>query len=332
MLSSLNKKLDWQQELILAVSNIDELCRMVELDPNSLKISNKAIAHFPLKVPRNYVSRMRKGDPNDPLLKQILPQAVEDIEVKDYSLDTLHEASVNPIRGLLHKYPSRVLLTISVTCAINCRYCFRRHFPYSENNPALEWDKILNYIEQDPSINEVILSGGDPLLLNDRTLTAFTDQLASISHIKRLRIHSRIPIVLPERISDDFLDWIKNISQTPILIIHCNHPQEINSDVIEAMNALKQAVISLYNQTVLLKEINDNPETLAALSEALFAIGVQPYYLHVFDKVQGAAHFDMEHARARALYRELNHRLPGYLVPKLVQEVPGEKAIVIWGT
>lgn len=323
-------KQDWQQELIQAVTDPRELCRLLELDPADLKLSAKAIANFPLKVPRGFIARMQKGNPLDPLLLQILPAQEEDKDKAGFSQDPLEELSSNPVPGLLHKYQGRVLLTLTGTCAVNCRYCFRRHFPYVDNTPSqIGWEKAFAYIGKDTSISEVILSGGDPLLFNDRTLQAFSDQLATIPHVKRLRIHSRIPVVLPERLSPEFLHWIKSLSQQPVLVIHCNHPQEINPALIDALAPLKKAGVLLLNQTVLLKGVNDEVETLVELSEALFRAGVQPYYLHLLDKVQGAAHFDLELERSQALYRALSHRLPGYLVPKLAREVAGEKAKLI---
>lgn len=327
-----HNKLDWQQELILAVNDPYELLRLVELDPSLIKLSTQALTKFPLKVPRGFVARMEKANPNDPLLRQVLPLAEEDLAVCGYSLDPLGEAAVNPVAGLLHKYHGRVLLTLTGTCAINCRYCFRRHFPYTENNPAQEWKNIFKYLAADPSISEVILSGGDPLILNDRTLANFSEELTKLPQITRLRIHSRIPVVLPERISPEFINWIATLKQKVIMVIHCNHPNEISPAVIKAMTNLKKAGVHLLNQSVLLKGINDNAETLTALSEALFSAGVLPYYLHLLDRVQGAAHFDLDLARIKKIYRALTHALPGYMVPKLVQEKSGEKAKVIIGS
>ncbi len=322
-----NPKLDWQQELIQAVTDPRELYRLLDLDPATLQIPEKALAQFPLKVPRGFIARMQKGNPKDPLLRQVLPLPEEEQKKKAYLPDPLKETAANPISGLLHKYHGRVLLTLTGVCAINCRYCFRRHFSYAENNPSQQgWEKIFAYIQKDPTIQEVILSGGDPLLLNDRSLKNFTDQLAAFPQVKRLRIHSRIPIVLPERTSEELLIWFKELKQTPVLVTHCNHPQEINPAVKEAMQLLKQAGVSLLNQAVLLKGVNDDVETQVALSEALFSAGIQPYYLHLFDKVEGAAHFDLPLAHAKKLYRDLSQRLPGYLLPKLAQEVPGEGA------
>jgi EF-P beta-lysylation protein EpmB len=317
----------WQTALGQAISDPAELLNILELDPNLLDAAKSAAKLFPLKVPRGFVARMQKGNINDPLLKQILPLGAELIETPGFNQDPLQEADVNPIPGLLHKYKGRVLLTFVGTCGINCRYCFRRHFPYGENNPGTEgWDRALKYIAEDETIDEVILSGGDPLIAHDKTLRVFSEKLNAIPHIKRLRIHSRMPIVLPERISPEFVQWLRELKQKPVLVMHCNHPQEINNTVREAMRALTEAGIVLLNQAVLLKGVNDNVETLIALSETLFAAGIQPYYLHLLDKVQGSAHFDLAVQHAQTLHWELSQRLSGYLVPKLVYEKAGAPA------
>jgi EF-P beta-lysylation protein EpmB len=319
----------WQTALSHAITDPAELLHLLELDNDLLAAAQSAAKLFPLKVPHSFIARMEKGNQNDPLLRQILPLGAEHEETPGYSRDPLQETRFNPVPGLLHKYKGRVLLTLVGICGVNCRFCFRRHFPYNENNPGTEgWDRALNYIAQDPTIDEVILSGGDPLVANDKTLHAFTEKLNHIPHIKRLRIHSRMPIVLPERISPQFIDWIANIQQKPILITHCNHPQEINDSVRGAMRALTAAGVVLLNQSVLLKGVNDNVETLAALSESLFAAGVMPYYLHALDKVQGSAHFDLSRTDAQNLHWELCQHLSGYLVPSLVCEEPGAPAKV----
>ncbi|MDR3478152.1 MAG: EF-P beta-lysylation protein EpmB [Gammaproteobacteria bacterium] len=321
---NLNNSTLWQKALVNAITDPEELLTLLELDASLLSAAQSAAQLFPLKIPREFVSRIEKNNLNDPLLRQIMPLGEELLQVQGYKEDPLEEAKVNPIPGLLHKYVGRVLLTFIGTCAINCRYCFRRHFPYTENNPGRTgWERALNYISEDKSIHEVILSGGDPLVANDRTLQTFSDKLNLIPHIKRLRIHSRIPVILPERITPDFIAWLTQLKQKPVLVIHCNHPQEINALVKEAIFALSQAGITLLNQSVLLKGVNDNADTLVALSEALFEIGVQPYYLHALDKVQGTAHFDLEREIAQSLHWEMSQRLSGYLVPKLVYEQPG---------
>jgi EF-P beta-lysylation protein EpmB len=323
----LSKNLAWQTALANAVTDPEELLALLELDPSLLEAAKSAAKLFPLKVPRGFIDRIEKNNPADPLLRQILPLDAEHQKINGYHTDPLQEAAVNPIPGLLHKYHGRVLLTLVGACGINCRYCFRRHFPYADNNPGTAgWNKALDYIANNTTITEVILSGGDPLIANDQTLQTFTDKLADIPHVKRLRIHSRIPVALPERITPDFIKWVANLKQQPILVIHCNHAQEINPAVKTAMSALAATGMTLLNQSVLLKGVNDNAETLTALSEALFEIGVLPYYLHTLDKVQGAAHFDVSQQTAQALHWEISQRLSGYLVPKLVMEQHGAPA------
>jgi EF-P beta-lysylation protein EpmB len=326
----LNKSSAWQTALTQAVTDPLELLTLLELDLGLLESAKVAAHSFPLLVPRGFLARMQKGNLKDPLLRQVLPLGIETSvpsSSSGYEVDPLQESKFNPIPGLLHKYQGRVLLTLVGTCAINCRFCFRRHFPYAENNPgSAGWEKALNYIAKDPSISEVILSGGDPLIVTDRVLQAFTDRLNDIPHIQRLRIHSRLPIVLPERITPELIQWISQLKQKPVLITHCNHPQEINHEVKKAILALKEAGVVLFNQSVLLKGVNDSVETLVALSEALFEIGLQPYYLHTLDKVQGTAHFDLDLQIAQKLHSKMNQQLPGYLVPKLVCEQAGALA------
>jgi EF-P beta-lysylation protein EpmB len=317
----------WQQSLINAITDPKELLELLELDLNLLEPAKKSAQQFSLKVPRGFVARMRKKDINDPLLKQVLPLGCELSEFDGFTQDPLGEANVNPTPGLLHKYHSRVLLTLIGTCGVNCRYCFRRHFPYEKNNPgSAGWEKTLEYIAQDATIKEVILSGGDPLVASDNLLKTFSDKLIAIPHIKRLRIHSRMPIVLPERITPEFIDWISTLPLKTILITHVNHPQEIDSSVKTAMQELLKAGVVLLNQSVLLKGINDNVDTLVELSETLFDAGIQPYYLNTLDKVRGSAHFDLDYDIATQLHWELTQRLSGYLVPRLVSEIPGAPA------
>jgi EF-P beta-lysylation protein EpmB len=314
----------WQKALIEAVTDPKELLELLELDSNLLPKAISASTLFPLKVPRGFIARMQKGNRHDPLLLQVLPIHLEEQEIEGYSKDPLAETQFNPIPGLLHKYKSRVLLTMTGACGIHCRYCFRRNFPYADNNPGkLGWEKVIHYISQDPSIHEVILSGGDPLTLNDHLLSDFTQKLEGIPHLKRLRIHTRMPIILPERVCDAFTAWIKALRFKTVIVIHCNHPNEMNHEVKSALAKLTHAGITLLNQAVLLKNVNDHADILTELSERLFAEGVLPYYLHVLDKVQGASHFDIDHTRAIQLHHELTARLSGYLVPRLVKEIPG---------
>lgn len=317
--------MNWQNELIHAVTKPEELIELLNLDPDLIEPATRAAKLFPLRVPRQFIDRIEKGNARDPLLLQILPLHAELLDLEDYSDDPLQEQQVNPVPGLLHKYHGRVLLTISGKCAINCRYCFRRHFDYGANAPGLSgFSNIINYIDQDKTINEVILSGGDPLVMNDATLHQMLGYLANISHVQRLRIHSRIPVVLPSRITDEFLQAITHTRLKTIFVIHCNHPQEINKNVKDAIQALLGAKVVVLNQSVLLKGINDDVNILALLSEKLFETGVLPYYLHLLDKVSGSAHFDVNKNEAIRLHTELKNRLSGYLIPKLVCEQPGK--------
>lgn len=317
----------WQQLLQDAVTCPRELLALLELHENQLAwISNDALT-FKLKVPRGFVDRMQKRNPDDPLLKQVFPLTQELTLTPTYKNDPLEETSFNPLPGLLHKYTNRVLLTVVGACAINCRFCFRRHFDYPDNNPGRAgWAKIIDYIKERPQINEVILSGGDPLVAGDDLLADLSRALSEIPHVDTLRIHTRIPIVLPERITPEFLAWFTQSRLQPVLVTHCNHPQEIDEKVTCALQLLKEANVCLLNQTVLLKGINDNAAILAALSKILFKMGVQPYYLHITDEVQGTAHFEVSTATAKVIYAELMGLVSGYLLPKLVQEIPGEKS------
>jgi len=320
------KKNKWQDTLSNLITDPKELLTLLELDEVMLASSIKAQLLFPLKVPRSYLKRIEKGNPNDPLLKQLLPHAFELNSHPDFNQDPLQEKKFNPVPGLLHKYESRVLITLTSACAIHCRYCFRRHFPYDDNNPGTSgWERMMEYIKTHPKINEVILSGGDPLAVSDHRLHEFTKQLASISSIKRLRIHSRIPIVMPERITDDFITWVESLKWPLVLVVHANHPNEINEDVKHALLPLKKRNVTLLNQSVLLHGVNDDAEVLVALSESLFSANIIPYYLHVLDKVDGAKHFEVPMTKAMDIYKKVMSTLPGFLVPKLVREEPGRK-------
>lgn len=317
----------WQAALTNQITDPKDLFLLLNLPNSLLDAAYAASIAFPLKTTHSFVARMRKGDINDPLLQQILPLGRE-LELKaGYDNDPLKEKAANPLPGLLHKYHGRVLVTLTSACAVNCRFCFRRHFPYQENNPGRRgWENIFSYIRQDDTISEVILSGGDPLSVSDQLLMQFCEQLATIPHVKYLRFHSRLPVVLPQRITQAFVDWLRNIKFSVVMVIHMNHANEMNAEVASALSALREAGVTLLNQSVLLKGINDNVEALVALSETLFAEGVLSYYLHVLDKVQGVAHFDLPLEQAQALHAELVNRLPGYLVPKLVREDAGKLA------
>lgn len=318
-------KLAWQEELANLVTDPQELLSLLDLDPDLLPAAKAAALAFPLKIPRNFLQRIQKGRLDDPLLKQILPIGAELHAHPQYSDDPLAEKEANPVPGLLHKYKSRVLVTLTSACAVHCRYCFRRHFPYAENNPGTRgWDDIRAYIETQPDVNEIILSGGDPLSVSDKLLRLFIDKMRTIPHVRRLRLHTRLPIVLPNRITDELVSALSSFSGDVVMVVHANHAQEIDETVVAAFSKLRMANIHLLNQSVLLKGVNDNAVTLNELSESLFSAGVLPYYLHVLDKVQGAAHFDLPLEKAKHLHAELMTKLPGYLVPRLACEEAGK--------
>ncbi|EKD44956.1 MAG: hypothetical protein ACD_70C00139G0004 [uncultured bacterium] len=316
--------MNWQQSLIQSRISFEQLCTLLQLDPSRLSKNNNAIAAFPLRVPKEYLSRIEKGNYNDPLLLQILPQAIEMQKVPGFSKDPLQENNHNPVPGLLHKYPNRVLLTLTGACAVHCRYCFRRHFPYENNLPSKQnWPHILEYIAARNDIDEVILSGGDPLVLKDSLLREFVSELDKIAHVKRLRIHTRLPIMIPSRVCDELLAWMTQSRLLMAVVIHSNHANELDEDVARAITKLRRALVIVLNQSVLLKNINDTSQALVQLSKRLFELGVLPYYLHLLDKVDGAAHFDVDEKIANALMCDIKQQLPGFLVPKLAREVSG---------
>ncbi len=315
---------NWQQQLAEAFTNIDELCDYLQLATDTLPISFAATESFALRVPLNFASCMEKGNPNDPLLRQVLPVKDELLTYPGFKSDPVGDLASVTETGILHKYQGRVLLINTGSCAINCRYCFRRNFPYADLQLGKQKEiAVIEAIQEDISINEVILSGGDPLLLNDSRLTRLIMQLNEIKHLKRIRIHSRLPIVLPARITDEFINTLKQSSKQVILIVHCNHANEINDRVVTACNALKNSNIILFNQSVLLKGVNDSAQTLCELSEKLFCLGVIPYYLHLLDKATGTGHFEVPINDALRLISQVQATLPGYLVPKLVTEQEG---------
>jgi EF-P beta-lysylation protein EpmB len=314
----------WQRALARAARHPTELLAAVGLQDHPLA-ADLADTDFPLRVPQGYIARMRHGDPRDPLLLQVLPRGAESHLIPGFGPDPVgdHAATTSP--GLLHKYSGRVLLMTTGACPVHCRYCFRRHYPYAENHldePA--WQAALDYIAADTSIHEVILSGGDPLSLSNERLAAIGRRLAAIPHLRRLRIHSRMPIVLPERIDRGLLEWLAALPWQTVLVTHCNHANEIDAGVQRALQDLRQHGVTLLNQAVLLRDVNDDADALCALSETLFAAGALPYYLHLLDRVQGAAHFEVTESRGRLLMTKLQRRLPGFLVPRLVREVAGE--------
>ena len=315
----------WQDEMADLVTDPAELLALLQLDSAQLPQLRAAAGLFQLRVPRPYLQRIRPGDPRDPLLLQVLPGAAELDTTPGYSDDPLEEANANPVPGVVHKYRGRLLLITAGQCAVNCRYCFRRAFPYGDNHlNRNQWQQALDYIRGQADLREVILSGGDPLVLSDRQLGWLAGELASIPQLDKLRVHTRLPIVAPSRVTDALVDWFAGSRLKPVLVLHCNHANEIDREVRAALAKLRAAGVTLLNQSVLLRGVNDSEEALAQLSETLFDAGVLPYYLHQLDRVQGAAHFEVADDRARALIAGIRNRLPGYLVPKLVREVPAE--------
>lgn len=317
----------WQQQLAGAVRDVGELLALLDLPATALPELRPATAAFPLRVPRSFVARMKKGDPADPLLQQVLPAAAELLDFEGYVSDPVGDMPATAGSGVVHKYAGRALIIATGACAVHCRYCFRRHYPYQQNSAGADrWRTVIDYLGHHPEVDEVILSGGDPLALGDESLAAFVNLLSRLPHLRRLRIHTRLPIVMPARVSDPLLAWLGKSRLPVIVVLHANHPNEIDDEVGAAALRLKHAGATLLNQSVLLRGINDDAAVLATLSERLFAIGVLPYYLHLLDRVHGAAHFDVEESRARLLHLSLQQALPGYLVPRLVRELPGALA------
>jgi EF-P beta-lysylation protein EpmB len=317
----------WQRELARAISDPLELCRLLELDPQLALDAVAAGSQFRLRVPRGFVRRMRRGDAHDPLLLQVLPGRRELLEQAGFGVDPLAEAGTVRAPGLLHKYHGRALLITTGACAVHCRYCFRREFPYdSTHTQGPRWQAALEQLAADPSIEELILSGGDPLSLTTPRLAQLTDSLRALPHIRRLRLHTRTPVVLPERVDDALIGWIDALPWPCVIVLHSNHAHEIDAAVRTAAARLRATGATLLNQSVLLAGVNDSVAALEALSQSLWSAGVLPYYLHLLDRVRGAAHFEVGEAQARELMAALAARLPGYLVPRLAREVPGAAA------
>lgn len=315
----------WQQELQSAFTNIDELLCFLELNIDDLSRHYKAAKTFPLLVTKSYAQRIKKSDWNDPLLRQVLPHPEELEKHPAYLSDPVgdNQASISP--GLLHKYYGRVLLVSTGACAIHCRYCFRREFPYSDNTAhRSQTDSIKQYLTTHPEVTEIILSGGDPLTLSDLKLQHLFELFKNLPQIERIRIHSRIPIVLPSRMSKKLLSILSSTNKKVIMVIHANHPNELDNEVSSTLFSIKNAGVTLLNQSVLLHGVNDDTETLTNLSHRLFDCNTLPYYLHTLDKVAGAIHFDSTMQHTVEIYNQLQQKLPGYLVPKLVCEEAGK--------
>lgn len=320
----------WQQQLAQGFSDPIQLLKHLKIHHPLLPPALLAHRQFTTRVPLAFVQRMREGDLNDPLLKQVLPVHDEMLPTPGLKHDPYQELKHNPLPGLLHKYPGRVLLTLTGACAVNCRFCFRRHFPYQANNPGKQgWQQVVDYIAQDESIQEVILSGGDPLIAPDEHIASLVEALQNIKHLTTLRFHTRLPIVLPDRITPEFINILTGSSLQTVMIYHCNHANEIDHEVAAATDLFHQAKITCLNQHVLLRGINDDVETLKQLYQKCFSIGVLPYYCHQHDSTPGTAHFAVNDAKAKALHQQLQQQLPGYLVPKLVREIAGEQHKVL---
>ena len=313
---------DWQRSLREAIRTLAELLEVVEIDSDNIAGFQPGSGEFPLLVPRSFAARMRKGDPGDPLLRQVLPDLRERLETDGFGPDPLHEIDLAR-NGVLKKYAGRALLVTTQACPIHCRYCFRRHFPYpGQLATRQKWEPALNELRGNPDLSEIILSGGDPLSLSNQTLREFIVQIEQLESVHTLRIHSRFPIILPERVDSGLLETLTETRLKTVLVVHCNHVNEIDASVHAGLAALRSTDTLLLNQSVLLAGVNDTLDTLEALSRGLFDCGVLPYYLHLLDPVAGAAHFDVPESRARVLTTGLRQQLPGYLVPRLVREEP----------
>ena len=323
--------LSWSEHLAQAITNLAELISLLGLPSDLAEQGQEAHQAFKLLVPRPYLSRIEYGNPEDPLLQQILPHGHEMLPQVGYNKDPLEEADHNPQKAIVHKYTRRLLVIASGGCAVNCRYCFRRHFPYGDNQLAqAEWHSVIDYLKAHPQINEVILSGGDPLMMKDNLLADKVRQIEALPQIKRLRIHSRLPVVIPARVCDAMISWITNSRLDIIMVWHINHANEIDAEVKQAAMRLKKAGVTLLNQGVILKGVNDNVDAQVALSETLFDAGILPYYMFTLDPVEGAAHFDISVNEAQQLMGQVAAELPGYLVPKLAKEIPGKSAKTVF--
>lgn len=312
---------DWQLALKTMLRSVEALCEYVGVAIEDLEKAQLAHKDFPVRVPTAYADQIEKGNLHDPLLLQVLPQTAELIETSGFVEDPLNEAAFNKTPGLIHKYHGRVLFITSPSCAINCRYCFRRHFPYQDNNPNMaQWQQALDYIRADNSIQEVILSGGDPLSASDDYLNKLIQAIATIPHVRWLRLHSRLPVVIPQRVTDNLLNLLTATRLQTSVVLHINHANELSTDVAEAIHLLQQRHIRVLNQSVLLRGINDDVSSHKQLLEKLHQHRVQAYYLHLLDPVKGAAHFLVDDEKALTLYEQLRQEVPGFMLPRLARE------------
>lgn len=314
---------NWLKQLTNAISDPEKLLHYLDIDPTPWLEGANAKHLFPMRVPIDFVERMEKGNPNDPLLRQVLPLQQEFESTPGFIADPLNEQH-NAIPGLLHKYRNRVLLILKGGCAVNCRYCFRRHFPYEDNkgNKSV-WANSLDYIKQHPELDEVILSGGDPLMAKDHELSWLIKQIEGINHIITLRIHSRLPVMIPSRITPELVNLFQTSSLNIVFVTHINHANEIYPPLKQAMQTLRQSGVTLLNQGVLLKGVNDSITAQVNLSKALFDAGILPYYLHLLDHVDGAAHYLVSDDEAKQIMAGVIEAISGYLVPKLTREISG---------
>ena len=318
------QNISWQQQLAQSITDPDELLRILQLPEELRNQAQRPANSFPLRVTRDYLSCIKKGDINDPLLKQVLPVEEENHSPEGFVTDPVGDMHASPLPGLIHKYQGRVLLITTPACAIHCRYCFRRTYPYHESSANKDnLDFALKHIAEDPTIHEVILSGGDPLTMSDERLESLVHRIESIPHVTTLRIHSRLPVVLPARLTAAFKRILDESRLNAVLVIHCNHPNELSDNVTLALQQLSSSKITLLNQSVLLKGVNTEPAVLIELSHRLFSSRVLPYYLHLLDPVSGAAHFHIDDKAAVQLHASIKKELPGYLVPALVREIAG---------
>lgn len=319
--------LSWQKQLATAFKSANDLLDYLNIDPEQTDFITNEDANFTVKVPRAFADLMKEGDIHDPLLRQVMVTQSERLLTENYLTDPLQEASFNPTPGLIHKYGNRALLIAHQSCAVHCRYCFRRHFPYDQQQlRQTELNQALNYLQERPEINEVILSGGDPLSLSDSKLQSLISALDQLPNITTIRIHTRTPVVLPDRISSALLNTLAQSKKTIVMVLHINHPNEIGSPLAQKLNHLTKIGVTLLNQSVLLRGVNDQAETLVELSNTLWRNGVLPYYLHLLDPVQGAAHFNVDQVTANSLWQTLQSKVSGYLLPRLVREIPNKSS------